>query len=65
MSHISKERFITAKKLKVKNPGDTDKDDLEDTSYVCCHGISIEVWIKCTDCKLWAHELTAVPDLFA
>jgi len=34
----------------------TDKEDLGDTSCFYCLGTSREMWIQCTDCKLWSYR---------
>jgi hypothetical protein len=47
---------IKKNKKKSKTAGDTNEEDSEDTSCVCCLGASREMRIHCADCKLRSHE---------
>jgi hypothetical protein len=63
MCHISKKRFIKVKHKKSKIQATLTKMTWRILPSVVME--YTEVWIKCIDCKLWAHELTTVPELFA
>lgn len=61
MSNNKNEKGKNHKSAKEKSPEESEDEDEESFCLVCLEPFSNsspkKVWVQCTVCKLWAHEL--------